>query len=154
MAGQPYTTVSTEWTPPHVPFLKFNSNSTIFNDGESVCYGLIVRNVEGVFNGSKLGRLSSHTSIIEAEALSVHETLSWLKDVGYSQVIIEMDCLVVFYALFNFDDVHSYFSAIIRGCKELSSQFSSYVFNLVSRQSNCMAHLITCLVHFDKITGV
>ena len=58
----------------------------------------------------------------EAEALSLKEALSWLKEKYIEKCIIEIDSSQVMQALFESCD-HSLFHLIIQDCKLLSSFF-------------------------------
>lgn len=71
------------------PYVKCNSDA-------NVCYGLVVRNADGFFVRAKSGNLESSISILEAEAYSIKEALSWLKDLGYTHVVFETDNSLLF----------------------------------------------------------
>ena len=73
--------------------------------------------------------VKAHTSKItgaylvrEAEALSLKEALSWLKEKQIEKCIIEIDSLQLMQALFVSCD-HSLLLLIIQDCKLLSSFF-------------------------------
>lgn len=72
-----------------------------------------MRNVGGFFIGTKSGHLLPHVSIVEAEALSFRDDLSWSHSLGYSHVIIEVDNNVLFDALTSSNIGSSYFSSIV-----------------------------------------
>lgn len=79
------------WLPPQFGFVKCNVDAMIFDDGAG--YGAVLRDHEGRFVAAKSGRLSTVSDPFMAEALAVKEALTWIKDVGHVNVIIETDCL-------------------------------------------------------------
>lgn len=91
---------------PHIPYLKCNSDAAILNlviaslkhSGDSISYGLVICNASGGFVGAKAEKLTSNVSILEVEPLSIHEALSWQKELGF-HIIIEMDNRVLYEAL-------------------------------------------------------
>lgn len=112
-----------DWEPPHIPYVKCNSDAAFFLEGNSVCYGLVIRNAGGRFVSAKAGKLFPLISVLEVEALSIEEALSWMLSLGFLQVIIEMDNSNLFYALIDQDVGMSYFDSIISECKAISRSF-------------------------------
>lgn len=125
----------------------------MFQNGESVSYGLVVRDVSGNFICAKADKLAPFISIAEAEALSVREALSWLKFRGDSQVIVEFDSLILFEALTDFDGGFSYFHSIIEDCKALARSFCSNVLSLISGNENIVVHNIARSVFLMRQQG-
>lgn len=76
---------------------------------------------------------------------------------GYTHVVIEIDCSILYHALIDCEDGSSYFMSIVSDCKRLPSSFVSCLFSLVAREANiaapCLARAatqnITSKVCFD-----
>lgn len=82
------------WVKPHQNEVKITVDATIFlNEGASGI-SLIARVQEGYLLQAKTKWFSEVMHPTLAEAIAVKEALSWVKDMGWSKVTIETDCLV------------------------------------------------------------
>ena len=78
----------------------------------------------------------------EAEALGIREALSWLKELQFPCVVIEMDCLQVFRTLVeNFSGPNG-FGLIMEDCQTLSKFIGEVHFSFVRRYANLTAHSV------------
>ncbi|XP_073046220.1 uncharacterized protein [Primulina eburnea] len=79
------------WRKPLENFLKCNVDAGFDTEKRSFAVGMVV----GDFNGSFIIRKTSlhhGTALVkEAEALAIHEALSWIKGMGHDKVIVESD---------------------------------------------------------------
>lgn len=96
-----------------MPFLKCNTDATLFNDSDAISFGAVLRNSIGDFIAGKSGSLTIHISIAEAEALLVRKALSWLKSLHYTHIVVEFDSIVLYEALTNHESDLSYYFSII-----------------------------------------
>ncbi|KAH9672066.1 reverse transcriptase domain-containing protein [Citrus sinensis] len=78
----------------------------------------------------------------EAEALGIREALSWMKELQFPCVIIEMDCLQVFRALVEEFSSPNGFGLIIEDCRALVKFIGEVQFSFVRRSANCAAHSV------------
>lgn len=85
-------------------------------------------------------RLSSHSSILEAETLSVREALSWLKDCGYTHIVVGIDNKLLFNSVTSSDIGFSYFASLITDCKILFRLHVCCTFSWARCNANAVAH--------------
>lgn len=81
-----------------MPLAKCNSDISLSNGGERVGFGWVVSNSGSRFCAAKRRRLPPFISVLEAESLSIREALTWLKEVGYTHVVLEMDNITLYHA--------------------------------------------------------
>ena len=55
-----------------------------------------------------------------AKGMCCKEALSWVKNLGFTKVVIESDAQQLIQALHNYDRDYSYFGALVEDCKILS----------------------------------
>ena len=79
----------------------------------------MIRNEQGSFVAAKNGLIVSSFDPFLAEALSWRKALSWIKNLGFSKVIMELDALTVYNALVNSNMDFSYVGSVIDDCKIL-----------------------------------
>ncbi|KAL8456874.1 hypothetical protein ACS0TY_034927 [Phlomoides rotata] len=70
-----------------------------------------------MFDTSEMGMGITIHDDREGEAISLHEALSWIKDLEFERVIIEMDVKVVVDAVNNLEIYTSVFGDIVDGCR-------------------------------------
>lgn len=81
------------WTPPPTDFLKCNVNATIFLDSGKVSFGAVLRSNNSNIVASLSGPVGCIHDPYHVEALACKEALSWIKNRGDRNVIVETDCL-------------------------------------------------------------
>ncbi|KAL8110299.1 hypothetical protein AgCh_026140 [Apium graveolens] len=81
------------WNPPPFDSIKINTDATIFQDSDMYSHAFVVQDHNGrlVEAGSKCSRGNLSPDL--AEALSIREALSWLKEKEYVNAVLESDCL-------------------------------------------------------------
>ena len=86
------------WNKPPYNWTKLNVDAAIFNNGSSTGLGCILRDHEGTFLAARSVNKQIRLQPREAKALSVREALHWIRIQSLSNVIVEMDSLLVFQA--------------------------------------------------------
>ncbi|KAL8103095.1 hypothetical protein AgCh_027577 [Apium graveolens] len=132
------------WNPPSINSVKINTDAAIFTESDSYSYVFVVRDHEGrlIEAGARCRRGSPSADL--AEALSIREALSWLKDKGYGNAVLESDCLQVVQAIRSSFVCFSYLGRVVNECRSLLVSLSNknVVFKFVKRSANRVAHYL------------
>lgn len=97
--------------------LLINVNGAIFEADNTYVAGLLARNHNGrVIEAFAIYNLGCVKSEI-AEFISIKESLSWIKEKRWQNVIIETDCLVAVQALQCVMQMPSVFGLLVSDCK-------------------------------------
>ncbi|KAM6558899.1 hypothetical protein CsatA_028138 [Cannabis sativa] len=130
------------WTPPNFPTIKVNVDGAIFTNERRFGIGLVARSSTGLAiqakRLSKVGALKPHV----VEAIGIKEALSWIKTNGWTNVVIESDCLRVIRDLQRIKNMASPYGHIISDCMTLCSDIVDVSFNFVKRSANKVAHVL------------
>ena len=108
------------WEKPKFGWVKCNVGVAIFSSQGKIEFGCVLQNSEGVFLAARCAGMVGNFGVREAEALGIQEALSWLKGLQFPCVILEMDCLQVFQALFEEFSGPNGFGLIIDECQALA----------------------------------
>ncbi|KAL8118816.1 hypothetical protein AgCh_016347 [Apium graveolens] len=83
------------WECPNKGTVKINTNAALFEDSSRYSVSMVARNHSGelveAISRCRQGDIDPEL----AEAIEVHETLSWVKNKGWSAVDMETDCLAL-----------------------------------------------------------
>lgn len=83
---------------------------------------------------------SPKVSVDEGEALGLLQAIKWAIDLQFSNVIFELDYLIVTNSIrFPKEDM-SEVGAIVQECRDLLGSKSNFVVKFVMRQANVVAH--------------
>ncbi|KAL8520390.1 hypothetical protein ACS0TY_011062 [Phlomoides rotata] len=115
---QPRTTCCV-WHPPAAGVVKINSDVALFGDTRDAGLGMVIHDANGSFVRCRSMVIPGIFKPVEVEAMGVLEALSWVKYLGYSSVVIEMDAQVVYNALLNTEHRNNVFGDVISACKEI-----------------------------------
>ncbi|XP_021592025.1 uncharacterized protein LOC110599762 [Manihot esculenta] len=130
------------WVPPLQGFLKANVDAAVFPDG-FIGVGGVLRSYDGSFVGACQHRLIGYFSPKIAELIAIREVLSWIKRLGYDQIVLESDTLTVVKALLSSSTSDfSNFGSLVDDCKSLIAEMNSVSVSFVHRSANSVAHLI------------
>ncbi|XP_074378344.1 uncharacterized protein LOC141719879 [Apium graveolens] len=104
------------WNPPSFNSVKINTDATIFKESDLYIHVFVVRDHNGrlIEAESKCRRGTMSPDL--AEALSVREALSWLKEKDYGNIVIESDCLQVVQAIRSSFICVSYLGRVVSEC--------------------------------------
>ncbi|XP_015386530.1 uncharacterized protein LOC107177355 [Citrus sinensis] len=122
--------------------LKCNVDAAMFASRGYIGLGSVIRDSNGAFVATRCCSILGRFNARNDEALSVRETLSWIKQLQLSNVTIEMDCLNVYNALVNNLSGPSSSSLIIEDCCALSNFIRDVSFSFVRRSANSAAHSV------------
>ena len=120
--------------------VKCNVDAATFPSSGTISYGVVIRNSEGEFIAARSDCLVGSFGARKAEALGVREVLSWLKGLPFLPIIVEMDSLQVFNALFVDSFSPNGFGLIIGDCRVSAQSLGEVTFSFVRRSANSTAH--------------
>ncbi|KAL5548874.1 hypothetical protein UlMin_004105 [Ulmus minor] len=87
--------VASPWQAPEVGFVKVNSNATWCSKQKKFGLGSVIRDYTGKVLGSVATPISSSVSVAVAESWALEKDASLAKQIEFSAVILESDCLGV-----------------------------------------------------------
>ena len=108
---------------------------------ENTGLGCVMRDEHGEFLRAKCQVVSGSRQPREAEALSLKEASSWVKEWRASKCIFETDAKLVVDAM-NGARGKSFFDTIVSDCNELVKHFDEVLVCFVHRSTNNVAHLL------------
>ncbi|KAL9418350.1 hypothetical protein AB3S75_041205 [Citrus x aurantiifolia] len=129
------------WERPKFGWVKCNVDAAVFESQRRFGLGCVLRNSDGCFLAARCAGKLGMFGAREAKALSIRETLSWLKELQLP-CIVEMDCLQVFQALTESFSGPNGFGLIIEECRELAICIGEVKFSFVHRSANFAAHTV------------
>lgn len=134
------------WRQPRAPIMKINFDAVVFEDGVFQL-GCVARDHTGVCRRWTVRRARGLVSPEVAEAYAAREAMVMAKDMGWTKVHFEGDCLVVVNALKdrNEESFRPY-RVIVSACQELLSDFDFFYASFIRRTGNCLAH---AFAHFS-----
>ncbi|XP_073119607.1 uncharacterized protein [Henckelia pumila] len=131
---------NSSWTKPPINFVKCNVDAAVFKDPPRMGYGCIIRDSSGVVIKAICGCFPGIFTSIMAEAMSIREALSWLKELNISNVIVESDALLVVNAFHSSAIDVSGVGLLMEDCRFLASELLSCSLSFVYRSANQAAH--------------
>ncbi|XP_019177735.1 PREDICTED: uncharacterized protein LOC109172940 [Ipomoea nil] len=131
----------TAWSPPPPHYLKINIDVAMDFEHCRMGYGWILRDAAGVVKGAATSTIQGIYSVREAEAIGAREALSWIKNKGWSQVVLETDAQVVTNAVVA-DQNFTPFGMIIAEVRALLEHLPLVRFVFTKRNANVSAHLL------------
>lgn len=96
--------------------------------------------------GARCSRVDGSWSIREAEAISLREAMSWVKELGLKCCVFETDSKVLVLAC-NGQGGETYFHTITFDCIQLLKHFDQVLVEFVYRSANCVAHELAKAAH-------
>ncbi|XP_031115793.1 uncharacterized protein LOC116019649 [Ipomoea triloba] len=132
---------SKKWQPPMHNFLKVNVDVALDFTRKRMGFGWVVRGEGGVVNAMGWRVEEGVFSVHEAEAVGVREVLSWVKQKGWSRVIVETDAQVVSKAVYD-GGRSGPFGLIIEDIRSILHHLDLVVVHFVKRDANMLAHAI------------
>ncbi|XP_073120315.1 uncharacterized protein [Henckelia pumila] len=131
---------NSKWNKPPRQFLKCNVDAAIFNSPPRMGFRCIIRDSMGEAIAAVHGCFPGVFDPRTAEALSIRKALSWLKDLSYSDIMVESYALTLIEALKKRSPDDSYVGLIIEDCRFLALELKSCSFAFVRRSANQVAH--------------
>lgn len=128
------------WVKPQFNEVKINANAALFKDYGVSGTWLIARNHDGHLILEKTGCYDEVLDPVLAEALSVKEALSWVKELSRSAVVLESDCLVVVQLIHSATPLRSRLGKVVEECRKLVSELNNVRLSFIKRFANIVAH--------------
>ncbi|KAL8475941.1 hypothetical protein ACS0TY_028554 [Phlomoides rotata] len=130
------------WHPPVTRAVKINTDAALFGDTKEVGLGMVLHDAAGRFIQCRSTVNPGIFEPVKAEAMGVLETLSWVKHLGYNNVVIEMDVKIVHNALLDSEKRNNVFGDVINACKKILRESPTYKLSWIRRDANIVAHQI------------
>lgn len=126
--------------------MKVNIDAAIFEATGSVGLSSVVRDEAGAFIRARVHRTNAKLQSREAEALSLKEALSWMKDLSFKSCMFETDAKLLADACKGVQG-RSFFHKIVLDCIALFKHFYNVLVRFVHRSANGVAHCLARAAH-------
>ncbi|KAL5565829.1 hypothetical protein UlMin_028993 [Ulmus minor] len=141
----PKKAVASPWQAPEVGFVKVNTDAAWCSNKKKFGLGSVIRDYSGKVLGSVAMPISSSVSVAVAESWALEKGASLARQMGFSAVILESDCLGVTNAL-DTKIVHdSDLSYVFDSIYEICNGFDMFKFSYTPRTGNQVAHSLARL---------
>ncbi|GKV35026.1 hypothetical protein SLEP1_g43346 [Rubroshorea leprosula] len=139
-----------KWDKPPEGYFKLNTDgSSLRTSGAAACGGLIRNSLGRWVVG--FARNIGITSALGAEFWGVRDGLIMARNWGIQNIIVDMDSLIVFKLLSNYDSVNHPFHTMILECRELMAQIPHVRLHHIFREANQCADHLAAIGH--TVTG-
>lgn len=143
-----------EWEPSGQGYWKCNVDGAVFNENKKLGFGFIIRDFKGRFIAAKNGMLEGPSEAGVAEVMSFREVLRRLKKKGYSNILVEGECLHLVLSVNHSSRDHSITGIIIGDCKTLMKEIPGCCVNFYNRSTNRAAQLLVRAVNSMSDQGL
>ncbi|KAL5543171.1 hypothetical protein UlMin_010881 [Ulmus minor] len=133
------------WQAPEVRMVKVNSDAAWCCKQKKFGLGAVIRDHTGKVLASVATLISSSVSVAVAESWALERGTSLAKQLGFSAVILESNCLGVTKALETRSFQASEFSYVFYSIYEIYNDFYLYKFSYILRIGNQVAHSLARL---------
>lgn len=131
-----------KWEAPQPGWLKLNVDASLVPGTGSFAVGMVARDESGLFVAGKTLKVRGEVNVMEAEAYGVLETLKWVQEKEYKNVVIESDSLLVIDAINRETRYQLEVGDLLQACREKLNNRSDIRICHVKRHANNAAHLI------------
>lgn len=139
------------WQSPPLDHLKCNIDASLFAQDGNFRLGCFLCDANG-FSVSNVKDQQRNSPSRRGRSNSLLQGLIWLRDEGYRNVDIKVDCKMVDDALTCDMCNISNFKAVISTCKKLLQSIPSFKISLIRRQANQIVFGITCPYLYKCVT--
>lgn len=129
------------WCKPPTGWVKINVDAACREGTCQIGVACVVRDEHGKFLRVRVNLIQGRAYAREAEALSLKEALSWVKDWRVDKCIFESDAKLLVDA-FSGRQGRSFFDTIVDDCRELLKHFVEVSIVFVHRYANSVAHAL------------
>ncbi|XP_031101762.1 uncharacterized protein LOC116005658 [Ipomoea triloba] len=140
------------WSPPPLGMVKCNIDASLLHD--NVGFGAVIRDHFGHFVAAFSGLLPCAKDPYLAETMAVKEALTWIKNRGYNNIIVESDCQSF---CLNFNSACNdfyYVGLLIKQCRYIASGIGNISVRHVNRSANHVAHVLARATGSSSVLGV
>ncbi|XP_019163599.1 PREDICTED: uncharacterized protein LOC109159940 [Ipomoea nil] len=117
-------------------------NAGFHGPNHAPAYGFIVQEMDGTFVAAGNGPLICPYDPLLAEAMTLCEVLSWLRDNGYSRISVCSNSLVLVSSLKHASSFRTYFGYVLLACNRLLSSMTRSTVIHVRRDDLQAAHVM------------
>ncbi|XP_012851546.1 PREDICTED: uncharacterized protein LOC105971241 [Erythranthe guttata] len=140
--SQMQTVHPSEWIPPSHGRVKVNFDAALPRGQQWISVSAVARNEVGRCIGWKVVKIRGNFQPVERKALAALKAISMAKDRGWSDIVIEGDCLPIIKALREGENEAADFGAVVEDCRQMALEFQYCSFNFTKRSGNKLAHAI------------
>ncbi|XP_075658908.1 uncharacterized protein LOC142628752 [Castanea sativa] len=130
------------WSLPIAGCLTINVDGAIFSSLKTARIGVVIRNEDGCFRATLLKKIMAPLGAVKVEVKAFEAGLLLAKDLGYQNIVLEGDSMIIHNALCEKSPPPASVVAIMVGMKELCKDFKRIEFTHVNRQGNKPAYLL------------
>ncbi|KAK8526420.1 hypothetical protein V6N13_017456 [Hibiscus sabdariffa] len=130
------------WKAPPLSVIKFNFDAAFNQQSPLSTSGVIGRNSQGLIMAACASPHSNVVDVFVAEAIACKQAVQFAKELGFSNVVIEGESLIVLKKINLCALDLSIIAPIVFDIKELSLGFHSIIFSFVRRDANNAAHVL------------
>lgn len=134
--------VSVQWNPPPPAMLKINVDGAISKRQNRVGVGSVIRDEAGRLVAAMSRSISTPLGPLEVEAKAFEAGLQLARDLGYQDVILEGDSLILVRALCGLSSPPSTIDSLVVGLQYMCSEFRMVYVSHVRKQGNKPAHIL------------
>nr|GMC64734.1 uncharacterized protein LOC109164833 [Ipomoea batatas] len=138
-SAQPHPAQVCRWKNPQSGWIKANVDAALDGNRNWMGLGCVLRDEDGNFIAALCTPWKGKLLAKEAEALGVREALSWIKQLNYTHVEVEMDAANVLHEI-NHPQGFSPVKVLIHDVKEIARSVPHVIFSFVKRSANRVAH--------------
>ncbi|KAL5560804.1 hypothetical protein UlMin_037015 [Ulmus minor] len=128
------------WQAPTFGWVKVNSNAAWCSKQKKFGLGTIIRDFTGKVLGSVATPISSSVFVAVAESWALERGAALAKQLSFSEVVLESDCLAVTKTLDLITVIASEINYVFDSIYEICSDFHLYKFSNTQRIGNQVAH--------------
>ncbi|KAL8479489.1 hypothetical protein ACS0TY_026401 [Phlomoides rotata] len=144
------------WHKPGAGSHKVNVDAAFFGDSMQTSFSMVLRDDQGVFVAAKTVVCHCLKDVDIGEAMGFMEALSWVKNLGLQNVVIEGDAKIVVDSINLKTKGVSAFLDVISVCHLLVSEIVNCSVSFSKREANIMAHMFARVsrVHESLFIGL
>lgn len=129
------------WTKPLVGWVKMNVDAAVYQCN-SIGVGWVLRDVHGKFLGARCKRMKGAWRPHEADAISLKEAMSWVKEMQITHCVSVTDSKN-FAAACNGKPGEAFFGTIVSDCIQLLKHIDHVLVEFAYRSANSVAPVLT-----------
>lgn len=134
-----------KWKKPPLGWWTVNVDVAVFTN-RSIGVACVIRDSQGLFKSARCRTLDGAWQAREAEAISLKEALTWVKELQLSHCIFQSDSKLLVNACKGMTG-EAYFDTIVRDCVFLLKHINQVQLEFVYRSANSVAHCLAKATH-------
>jgi ribonuclease HI len=131
-----------QWQKPPIGWFKCNTDASFHGNSNQTSAGWVLRDHMGRFVMAGTTWIQGKCSILEGEAIALHEAIKALEHRRFTHVIFESDSKNVVDAIHNLRFGNSEFSSVICNIRNALSLNQNFKVEFIRRQANMVAHTL------------